>query len=64
MSLDLTYISELIVAEATERLETEPEAPGGLNAKLHAVLMELGLLVGQVMADSTSQRRGKSQTRR
>ena len=53
--LDLTYVSELIITEAAERLENDQCCQGGLNAKLHAVMMELGLLVGQVMADSKTE---------
>jgi len=52
MSLDLTHITELVVAEAIERLADDQYCQGGLNAKIHSVLMDLGLLVGQVMARS------------
>ena len=41
--IDINHIVHEIVQEAHARLEAEPEAPGGLNAKLHNVLMEIGL---------------------
>ena len=49
LSLSLNDIIAWISAEAKARLEQSPECPGGLAAKYHAVLMEIGLKIGEKM---------------
>ena len=46
---NLNDIIAWISTEAKTRLEQSPECPGGLAAKYHAVLMEIGMLVGEEM---------------
>ena len=46
---NLNDIIAWISTEAETRLEQDPKCPGGIAAKYHAVLMEIGLLVGEKM---------------
>ena len=47
--IDLDDIIAWIFTEAKSRLEQDPKCPGGLPAKYHAVLMEIGLKIGEKM---------------
>ena len=47
--LNLNKITQEIEEEADDRLKNDPVCPGGKNAKLHSVLIEIGLAVGKIM---------------
>lgn len=47
--LNLNKIVQEIEEEADARLKNDPVCPGGKNAKLHSVLIEIGLAVGKLM---------------
>ena len=46
---NLNKIIQEIEEEADKRLKNDPTCPGGKNAKLHSVLIEIGLVVGKIM---------------
>jgi len=46
---ELNRIVHEIEEEAEKRLEGDPACPGGKTAKLHSVLMDIGMKVGSLM---------------
>ena len=47
--MDLLKIVQEIEEDAEQRFKNDPVCPGGKNAKLHSILMEIGLAVGKLM---------------
>jgi len=47
--LNLHRIVQEIEEEADARLKNDPVCPGGKTAKLHSVLIEIGLAIGKLM---------------